>query len=239
MGHVFRRPPGKLGRPLAITLVLVLSWAGCIGYKASSIAPPTPGAMPAWLTQGGISIGADPYTDPERQKAAFDADFGEERILAIQVFVKNGGDAPVILRRSDITLALPDGRGIAPAPADMVAARLHSAGKVLALTLGFGVVGAVAGTQAASAEHQSRRADYVWKELAAESRLLKDQSRHGFVYFMPPRGTPPFAEATLMVRLIDPQQRAVIPVSLPLTGLGFRGAKTDESQTPASPTGER
>ena len=228
MGHVSRRPPGMSGRPLAIALLLVFSSAGCIAYKTSSIAPPTPGAMPAWLTHGSISIGADPYTDPERQKAAFDADFGEERILAIQVFAQNGGDASVILRRSDVALVLPDGRRFAPAPADMVAARLHSAGKVLALTLGFGVVGAVAGTQAASTEHQSRRTDYVWKELPAESRLLKDQSRHGFVYFMPPRGTPPFAEATLMVRLIDPQQRTVIPVSLTLTGLGFRGAKTDE-----------
>ena len=68
-----------------------------------------------------------------------------------------------------------------------------------------------------------RQSDYRSKELQ-DVFLGKDESAHGFVYFVPPAGTQAFTQATLRVRFVDAEEATSILVQLPLSGLGFKGA---------------
>lgn len=67
-----------------------------------------------------------------------------------------------------------------------------------------------------------RQADYRSKELQ-DSMVGKEESGHGFVYFIPPQGTPAFTDATLRVRFVDAQEATSFVMELGLPGLGFKG----------------
>jgi hypothetical protein len=79
---------------------------------------------------------------------------------------------------------------------------------------------------ASSAEDKARAArleDYRRKELK-EVRLKKEESAHGFIYFIPPPETQSFTEATLKVRFIDVEEGTSSVIVLPLKGLAFQGS---------------
>lgn len=82
-----------------------------------------------------------------------------------------------------------------------------------------------------------RQADYRSKELQ-DSMVGKEESGHGFVYFIPPQGTPAFTDTTLRVRFVDAQEATSFVMELGLTGLGFKGtlAKSEAEKKPRRTT---
>jgi len=210
-------------RILSVGLSILVALSGCASYTPSSAPIPKAGSMPGWVTEGAVAIGADPHVQADRQKAVFDADLGEAGVLPVQVLVQNRGDRGLLVRRSDIALVLPDARMLSPAGASAVAAKLESIGGVVGASIAFGMIGFLAASSAEDKARAARQTDFRSKELQ-DVTLGKEESVHGFVFFIPPQGTPAFDEATLTVRVVDVEDGSSVVVRLPLRGLGSKGA---------------
>ncbi len=72
-----------------------------------------------------------------------------------------------------------------------------------------------------------RLADYDSKEQ--QLSLEKDESSHGFMFFMPPPGTPAFNEATLNVSITEPDETPISLFYIPLKGLEFKGTPAEQN----------
>lgn len=206
--------------------LILVAWAvvllaACAAYKGVPARLVVPDAMPASTAGAPLFLAADPYGDKGRQKAVFDADLTDKRVVAIDVLLENRGERELALRRASIALELADGTVIPAAQALNVVAKLGSSGDSIAWGLGFGIIGFAVASSREQEEQSARRADYQSKEFPPETKLAKGESVRGFVYFMPPRGTPAFSEASLTVPFFDAGAEASI--RLPLTGLAFRG----------------
>ena len=216
-------------RLLSLVLAVLLATGGCASYTPTSAPVPDPAAMVARGTAGDVSVAADPWVDRERQKAVFDADFHDKRVLAVHVHAKNGGSRRLLVRKSDMALLLPAGRQLAPASASAVAAKLEGTGDVIAWSLAFGIIGFLAASSADDKARAARLQDYRQKEFQ-DATLGRDVAAHGFVYFIPPRGTPPFEQARLAVRFVDLEDVKSTVVELPLARLGYRGWTDDDAE---------
>jgi hypothetical protein len=208
---------------LALCFLLLVVCTGCASYTPSSAPVPKAETMLAWRAEGPVAIGADPYVQSERQKATFDGDLSKAGVLPIQVSLYNRGDRQVLIRPSDMVLKLPEGGEVSQAGAATAAARLESNGGVIASSIAFGLVGFLVSSSAADKARAARVEDYRRKELQ-EVRLRKDETAHGFVYFIPAPETKPFTEATLKVRFVDVEEATSFVVPLPLSGLEFKGS---------------
>ncbi len=211
-------------RTLVLCSGLLIALTGCASYTPSSAQIPKAAGMPAWRTEGAVGAGADPYVQPDRQKAMFGGNLRNEGVLAVQVLVENRGDRRQLVRRSEIALGLPDGTQFSPSNASSASAKLQSIGGVVGSTIAFGLIGFLVSSSANEQASAARLADYQSKELQ-DVTLGKDQPAHGFVYFIPPAGTQAFNEATLSVRFVDAEDATGLVVRLPMTGLEFK--KTD------------
>jgi hypothetical protein len=223
-------PYGPIHRAVA-TLLVISAAAGCASYTPSTVSVPSIATAPAKITDDGVTVAADPWVQRDRQQSAFDADLADEDVIPVQVVVQNASGRPVWVRASDISLVVPDGRQVPTSSASSVAAKLQSSGRVIGWTVAFGVIGFLA---SATAEEQARNArvqDYRQKELT-EARVEPQGSAHGFVFFILPKGTPPFDRADLVVRFVDLQQTAVRTAQLPLSGLASRAGRTAEAPAP-------
>ncbi len=209
---------------LTISLLMALLITGC--YSAVPVPPPTALSMPARRSQGTVTVAADPYGDIARQKAVFHQNFRDERVIAIQVFVRNDGASPVLVRLPGITLKPPLGEelfSVQPEAAlDLSQAGGALGGDPFSLLVGLVVIMPLEVAAGIHAGQQLR--DYHQKELA-EVTLPTGAEAHGFVYFRPTKGTPAFDEAALNVRVVDLAALRTNVLSLPLTGLNFRGWK--------------
>lgn len=199
-------------------LLILVVCATCASYTPSSAPIPRAETMTATRTEGFATAGADPCLDPARQKAVFDADMGKAGIVPIQLFVSNQGDRPLLIRPSDIVLEFPNGSGISPAGASAAAAQLESIGGIVASSIAFGIVGYLVSSSAEDKARAARLEDYKRKELQ-EATLRKDESKYGFVYFLPPPQTNPSLEATLKVRFVNVEDATSFVIPLPLQGL--------------------
>ena len=222
-----------MSRVIALCLAAIFAASGCSAYKGTVAPAPRAGAMPVWRADGGLAVGVDIFADREHQKAVFDADFYDKRMLALQLMVRNQRPEPVLVRRVGVTLTLPDGHEITRVTAAMAAAQMEGGSDTLAWGLGFGLIGMAAAAHAEEGERTARRADYEAKELREDVILQAGEAAHGFLYFVPPLGTPPFTHATLTVRFADPKESVITPLRVPLSGLRFRGAKNWEDDLKA------
>jgi hypothetical protein len=197
--------------------VLILA-AGCASYDARLAPIATLPAMPTQRSEGAVSAGADPYWQRDRQTMVFDADLASEATLPVQVIVVNHGERTLLVRPSDITLTLPDGTQLNPSSPGSVAAKLAKTSMNFWPTFFFGLAGAFAAGSADEEATSDRQADYRSKELP-ESRLGRDASAQGFVYFISPAGASPFTQAILSVRFVDTEEGTSFVVQLPLSGI--------------------
>jgi hypothetical protein len=217
-----------MNRTLALSIFVLVFITGCASYKPSSAPVPEIGTMPACRTEGTITVGADPYVQPDRLKAVFDADLNKVGVLPIQVLVRNTGDRSVLVQKAFMLLVLPDGRQLCSAGATAVVAKLEKPSSHFWPTFFLGIPGAVGAQAADDKARANRMADYRSKEFQ-DVTLGKDQFMHGFVYFIPPVGAEPFTEATLTVPVVDAAEATRFIVRLPLSGLRVKGvpAKAD------------
>jgi hypothetical protein len=115
-----------------------------------------------------------------------------------------------------MVLTLLDGSQMHAAGVRAVAAKLERSRGVSAAGFAFGPVGFLVAASAADQARMARLEDYRRKEVP-DTNLRKDASTHGFVYLIPPAGTPAFTEATLIGRLVDFEEATSCVVRLPLT----------------------
>ncbi len=222
--------------------------AATVEYTAKPVPVPIVGAMPGWVTESGVAVGADPYVQPERQQAFFGLKLGRMDVLPVQVLIRNDRDRAILVRPYEIALLLPDGRAVTPVGAAEAVARgmgapvqFSSTGRLAAGSAP--VVGAYAGPSASGAVysvvavegfflvaklkgrrelHRQLFADYRAKELG-EVTLNKNESRYGFVYFILPPDTAFPSDLKLAVRVIDTENAIASVVEVPLTHLDLRG----------------
>jgi len=219
-------------RSLALLLSSLIPLTGCASYTPSSAPIPKGADMLAWHAEGGLAVGADPYVDLGEQEAVFDVNLMAGGVLAINILVQNDSDRQLLVRRTDILLVLPDGTQLRPAGASLAASKMESgAGGVIGAALAFGILGLLVAQSARDKADTARHTDYMSKEFK-DATLGKGESAYGFVYFIPPLGTPSFNEGTLKVRWVDTKEGTSTTIRLALSGLRFEGepAKTKEEK---------
>lgn len=207
---------------VVVPLVLVIS-GGCASYEATLAPIPKAETMPARIVEGPVSVSADPFVEEERQTAVFHGDMDDKGVLPIQVVVQNQGERPLLIRGSDMLLVLENGTQISSSGVTAVADKFQDAdnrGQIPA-SLAFGIIGAVVSQSATGEAKANRRADYKSKRFP-DVTLGKNESAHGFSYFILPVGTPAFTKATLRVYCVDVESAKGLVVNLPVSGLGFK-----------------
>lgn len=220
-------------------------FAACASYEVKDAAPGKLEAMPHAGAEGMLSIGADPHVQADRQEQIFAAGLAEAAVLPIQVIVSNRGDRSVQIEPENFKLSLPDKQMIAPSPGSEVAQLFApKEGITDHVLIGAGMLGGFGGPIGAAAGQliallsygvlgrsradatEARQDDYIRKQLKS-TRLGKNQLTQGFLFFVLPKETPPFDQATLTLSVLE-NQTETATVRVNLKGLGHRGkAATD------------
>lgn len=199
-------------------VAIAVAFSGCASYNPTAATIPQPGNMPYRQEVANAVVAADPYTQPERVKAMFDGDLIGAGVLPIQVSVENLGVKRLLVRPSDAVLELSDcGGQTNPVGALAAASKMEGSGKVIAATVGFGLIGFLAATSAEDKARANRREDFRRKEFP-EKRLERGESVHGFLYFLPPAGIMNLSSAKLAIRLVEVDDGKTSVVKVPLTG---------------------
>lgn len=219
----------RIAQGAALLLAFALALEGCASYSPTSAPVPKAVTMPVAKTEGSLVIGADPHVQPDRQKAVFDGDLSEAGILPIQIWLENQGERRLLVRRTDMMLVLPSGQQLSPAGASAASSRMESIGGVVGATIAFGIIGYLAASSAEEKARTARQVDFRNKELR-DVAIGKGESTHGFVFFIPLAGTSAFTEAALILRVVDFEEGTSTPVSLPLSGLDFKGTQESTQQ---------
>ena len=216
-----------------IGLALLLLGSGCASYEPTVM--PTPTVQQAdWHVKDGLAVAAYPIVNEAQQQLYFDANLNDTGTIPIQVVVENRTERMKWVRPVDMVMTLPDKRTFGPTAVASIAARVDEDGSVAGSVFAFGLIGYMVASSAEDSAKQARTADYEAKALRS-SRLSKDQSSHGFVFFIPPPGTGDLDEATLSVFFVDDKADASQRVDVPLTGLRFKPMVVKKKEAPDYP----
>lgn len=207
-------------RSISLWITILFVFTGCV-YSPTVNPMPTIETVPVAKSEQSAAVGADPFVQRERQKAVFNAELGEVGVLPIQVFVRNDGDRTLWVRPSDITLTLPDGNEIHSSRAAAISAlKDPDSAYIIGPLLLFGPVLAIVASSSIEEARSARLKDFQSKEFP-DTVLNKNESAHGFVFFVPPREAKSFSNALLNVRLVDNTAHSSFVIQLPLTALDF------------------
>lgn len=183
-----------MGKLQSLVFVLLLSGAaGCASsYQPVPIDPGALIALPFRVQDENLEIGADAYTDRERQSELFQADLSQLGVLPVLLRVVNHGPDTYRLRRVDISLVGANGQVVNRLPGSAVA---RAATAPQGTVRGFSCMGqrsctvlliraavGIMETARFAAEETARFDDYRSKELS-DVLLAPNQSAHGFLYF--------------------------------------------------------
>lgn len=205
---------------LAIFL-MCLSLASCASYQPTSAPIPKPASMQYKTASGGFKAGADVWADAEQQQAVFDANLQESNVIAVLVLAVNNTQRSVLVRPGDMILTLPNRQSFAPAEVDSVVAKVGEGGSVVGATLAFGLIGALMASSAQEESRSARTEDYDRKAFQL-TKLDQGESAHGFVFFMPPKGSGDFDQAELSVKFDGANDKVSNRLRLTLRGLGYK-----------------
>lgn len=193
--------------------------SGCASYDPSSAPVPAP-ATDDWYETSGVAASVDPYVDVERQKEVFDADMNAANVIPLQVSVENRTSRSQIVRPSDMMLVLNDDRALSPASVSATVNKVGESGSVVGATIAFGLIGYLVASNSEDSARTARAVDYKEKAFN-DVTLVSGDKANGFVFFIPPKGTQPFDDATLRVRFVDSDGSSSEMVDVKLTGLGY------------------
>jgi hypothetical protein len=226
----------------------IMLLAGCTAYGGGETQTAQIPAMPYSVKEGAVSLGADPHVQSDRQEQIFDADFASLAVLPVQVVVGNSGDQPLRVDPEFFKLSLPGKEATTPRPGSEVALFFppeagvaHYATTGVSMLGGLaGPIGAIAGrvagllgsmmlSQMDSEAAQGRQDDYARKELKSV-QLRRGEFARGFLFFVLPRGTPPFEEAMLSFSVTRDNTEIAIARIL-LKGLNVKGLPKTDHET--------
>ena len=180
------------------------------------------------LDKSTVFANAEALVDPEKLKVEFGAPLNDAGIIAVKVSVRNDGNQKLLVRGSDIHLVLPDENRIAPASSSVLTSKLEEVSHAgLWAGILFGGLVQVGTTLAVDAEKGKKaitaQDNFQAKQIGERVHDKNDVSE-GFVYFIPPEGTPAFDKASLAVWFVDTGTARGVRVDLPLENLSFKGA---------------
>lgn len=208
-----------------VSALIVPFLAACASYTPSSAPVPEPIAT-EWSIEDTVAVAVDPYSDAKRQMATFDANLNSADVIAMQVVAQNRGPQPMLIRPSDMVLELPGGRKLSPSGITTVVNKVGERGSVVGASIAFGLIGAIVASNAEESARNARTADYKEKAFKDTTMAANDEA-HGFVFFIPPRGTAAFDQATLQVRFIDLDAATSKVVRASVTGLHYEETKQE------------
>ncbi len=214
---------------------LLVVLASCASYQPSSAVLAAPEELRT-VESDGLVLGLKLYRDPEEQQALFDADLAKAGVIAIDVRVENHRAAPVLVRAADATLTAGEAGTLLPASASRTAVRVGEKGSKVGATIAFGLIGALAASQAEEKARSARVADYRAKALK-DIELGPGERAEGVIFFIPPASWPDFDDADFALRLWDPAAESSVTLKEHLTGIGYRQAAARQASGTAA-TGE-
>jgi hypothetical protein len=213
-------------RKICLTVIAVSLVGACASYEPTS-APVAPKTAFSLVEAEGVAAGAFPYAKPEEYEPMFDADLDKSDVIAVHVMVENRRPSAVLVRPSDMSLVLADGRVISPSNSLKVANKVGEDGSVIGSAIAFGLIGLIVASNAEEKARAARIDDYVSKSLDTAD-LRPGDSADGVVFFIPPKSWPAFDEAELSVSAIDKVEGTSDVVSVQLTGLNYVPGKPEE-----------
>lgn len=223
-------PTGEeMRRIVACLLTVLLGIAGCASYNPSSMPLPGIDSMAVVRAEGPVTIGLDPFVQGERQKKVFGGFLGEAGVIPVQILVENAGNGRVQVKSSDIVLVLPGGTRINQTGARAASAKMSSCAGMVAAAVGFGAVGAIVASSAEEKARAARLEDYQRKEFQ-DPVLGQGDSANGFLYFIPPAGSPDFSSAVLQVRVKNLEDATSSIVEMNLAGLNYKAPGREENE---------
>jgi hypothetical protein len=180
---------GYTVRGCAVSLTVLLLGQACGVSSPRAIPTATPGQMPNWRDEGDFAIGAEALTWS-----------GQRAVVGTKLLVMNRASRPVMLRRSRITLDLPDGTRLYPVGPATIAgvsprvARVAGAGELclvaplcaIALLILVGSLASAIARPAAEAAYQARVREYEATSFPDMAFLETGQRAEGFVFFQLP-----------------------------------------------------
>ena len=221
-------------RGLAASLSAVALAAACAGPSlppAAQAPPPAPGEMARSVTSGGITLRAEPVTDPSRQQQIFGTPLATRGIIALLVSVENGGPATVDLRGRDLFLEVGAARARATSPAMIGGSIGEGAGVTAAGIAGAALLGIPGMLAASAAASESNQRNLHAQVVAYEAIGLRDGTlgprgeAHGYVFFTPPSTMGAFDGATLVLRVRPLGALDDMELRVGLAGLGHRPSR--------------
>ena len=185
--------------------------------------------------------GAQPWvirqqTDPEapliaEARPVFDLEplkgyIPKSGIVVLDVALKNNGQQSLLVRGSDMYLALPDGTRIVPACATSVISRLEEAKHteaVIAAALTPFFYGLPVMVQ--QAEDRVAQVKSLHDRQMGDCLLGPDAAVDALVYFVPAGGIPDFDECRLAIWCLDPESSSAIRREIRVEGINFRRSR--------------
>jgi hypothetical protein len=119
--------------------------SGCATSSPTSVPIPHSASMSSVRTEENVTVGAEVYTQGDKQKQYFGGDLCGAGVLPIQVMIANEGQRRILVRPSEIFPVLPDGSQICEIGPYAAASKMESIGGVVASGIAFGLVGVLVG----------------------------------------------------------------------------------------------
>ncbi|MGQ0549929.1 MAG: hypothetical protein ACT4PY_09730 [Armatimonadota bacterium] len=207
-----------MNRTVAILVVLAQLTVSCASYTSQLATLPRIASAAAAAEDQGLSVGVNPYLDPEKSARVFGADLKQAGILPLQVIVQNRSAQRLVVRKADFVLRRAEGQEYSPAPASAVAERLESYAGVVGWTIAFGLMGYLLSSSQQREANAARQADFRSKEFQ-DTPLAPQESAHGFLFYVIPDDVKDMEQATLIAKALDAADGTGMSVMLPLPGM--------------------
>ncbi len=188
---------------VAVTSILLSACVSSVGRPPI----PVPEVMPYSQRDSYLDVYADPYLQFVRQWDYFGTDLREWRVIAIQVLVQNKSDLSFTLQFTDTWLDLPDGTKI-----------LRTEAGGFYWTKAWSEFGSIFGGWRYDYEKGIDR--FRVNELG-KVVLNKDQSVHGFVYFVIPNYVDLRDIRSLVFRFMEEKEENTTVIRLSLNRLSY------------------
>jgi hypothetical protein len=176
-------------------------------------------SYPARISQGGVTIAADPYSTDEKSYSAFDVrDLNSRGYFPIHIILNNDSQMLLTIRTREITLITASGQQLYTTPATIVVEDVLKS----ALRKKFPLI--KSHDKAPSTKTGSPLSDFTGKEIT--NKIIEPgAAADGFLFFFTP--TPqknPLKEGTLIIPKLEDEgtHKALGPFSIPLSSLSSK-----------------
>lgn len=200
-------------------ILLMVVAVGCTTVSVREHPLPDRAQLSSVREEGGVWVGAEPYSDAERQRSYLGEDFGPIGAIPVLVILRNNGPASRLLRPQEIRLRLRNGMSTTETGPEISSSFSRQPGSnAEGAAAVFGLVGAIAALSVAASESKAARvrAENFSRKSLRRGVMNPGETWHGFVYFMLPEKTPAFADAAILLSLTDTNGGDPVTIEVPI-----------------------